>query len=141
MSCDLFHDETKNKTLLALSNGHTVYKGYKPNTENNSIRTMLVLHNKKTGKVRLIEAERWQVSTQIKTPINENNNMENHDMEKKDEESEQIELKKFKSRKSLRNSELSKNIEFNNDVKKELEETISSKNLYIFYYVIIFRNM
>lgn len=31
MSCGVFHDQMKDKTVLALSNGQMVYKGYKPN--------------------------------------------------------------------------------------------------------------
>ncbi|KAG7205171.1 hypothetical protein KM043_018263 [Ampulex compressa] len=60
MSCGLFYDKNKQKTLLALSNGQIVYKGYKPDTKKDLTRTMLVLHNKRTGRVRLVEVERWQ---------------------------------------------------------------------------------
>ncbi|EZA53906.1 hypothetical protein DMN91_009942 [Ooceraea biroi] len=69
MSCGLFRDQTRDKTVLALSNGRIVYKGYEPDPEKESVRTMLVLHNKKTGKVRLIEAERWQVTPVLDKPV------------------------------------------------------------------------
>ncbi|KAH0945216.1 hypothetical protein HN011_011714 [Eciton burchellii] len=122
MSCGLFHDETKDKTLLALSNGQTVYKGYKPDSEKDS-RTMLVLHNKKTGKVRLVEAEQWQVNPVLEMAINEENNIENNDMENDIEKIDQTTLNKFKSRKSVRRAELSKFIN-DDDEKGELEETV-----------------
>jgi hypothetical protein len=140
MSCGLFHDETKDKTLLALSNGQTVYKGYKPDSEKDS-RTMLVLHNKKTGKVRLVEAEQWQVNPVLEMAINEENNIENNDMENDIEKIDQTTLNKFKSRKSVRRAELSKFIN-DDDEKGELEETVLSTNLSIFYYyMIIFWNI
>jgi len=137
MSCGLFHDETKDKTLLALSNEQITYKGYKPDSEKDSVRTMLVLHNKKTGKVRLVEAERWQVTPVLEMPINEENNMQNNDIKEKDKKIEEVILNKFKSKKSVRKSELFKNSKVNNDTKEELEETVLGKNLSIFYYYVI----
>ncbi|XP_043667245.1 uncharacterized protein LOC122628737 isoform X3 [Vespula pensylvanica] len=59
MSCGLFYDKQKEKKLLALSNGQIVYKGYTPDNKQQFMQTMLVLHNKKTGKIRLVQAERW----------------------------------------------------------------------------------
>jgi len=122
MSCGLFHDQKDDKTVLALSNGHIVYKGYRPDCKKESTRTMLVLHNKRTGKVRLFEAERWQV-----TPVLEKPNVEDN---KNDVDEKIIELnKQFGSKKVKRRTEQFERLKVNVDaVKEQLEKTVSSKS-------------
>jgi len=122
MSCGLFHDQKDDKTVLALSNGHIVYKGYRPDCKKESTRTMLVLHNKRTGKVRLFEAERWQV-----TPVLEKPNVEDN---KNDVDEKIIILnKQFGSKKIKRRTEQFERLKVNVDaVKEQLEKTVSSKS-------------
>lgn len=73
MSCGIFHDQKKNKTILALSNGQMVYKGYKPDSKEQLTRKMLLLYNKNTGKIRLIETKLWHVSPVFQKPVTEKN--------------------------------------------------------------------
>jgi len=122
MSCGLFHDQKDDKTVLALSNGHIVYKGYRPDCKKESTRTMLVLHNKKTGKVRLFEAERWQVTPVLEKPDVEDN--------KNDIDEKIIILnKQFGSKKVKRRTEQFERLKVNVDtVKERLEKAVSSKS-------------
>ncbi|XP_011255638.1 uncharacterized protein LOC105250936 [Camponotus floridanus] len=120
ISCGLFHDQRKDKTVLALSNGQIVYKGYRPDVEKESTRTMLVLHNKKTGKVRLFEAERWQVTPVLEKPDFEDN---------KDNIDEKIVTlnKQFGSKKVKRRTEQFEKIKMDvNSIKEQLENTVSN---------------
>lgn len=121
MSCGLFRNQKDDKTILALSNGHIVYKGYRPDCKKESTRTMLVLHNKRTGKVRLFEAERWQVTPVLEKPDVEDN---------KNDFDEKITIlnKQFGSKKVKRRTEQFERLKtLNIDVKEQLEKTISSK--------------
>ncbi|XP_029178180.1 uncharacterized protein LOC114945974 [Nylanderia fulva] len=120
MSCGLFRDQREDKTVLALSNGQIVYKGYRPDFEKESTRTMLVLHNKRTGKVRLFEAERWQVTPVLEKPIIEDN---------KNDMDEKIVLlnKQFGSKKIKRRTEQFERLKVDvNSVKEQLEKTVSN---------------
>nr|XP_012144540.1 PREDICTED: DNA-directed RNA polymerase I subunit rpa49-like isoform X2 [Megachile rotundata] len=120
MSCGLFYDPKKQKTLLALSNGQIVYRGYKPDTSQDLMRTMLVLHNKKTGKVRLVQVERWQVNAVLEKPATEEN---------KSAESDKIVMlnRQFGSKKAKRKIEQYERMKINVDtVKEQLEETVSN---------------
>ncbi|XP_071557903.1 DNA-directed RNA polymerase I subunit RPA49 [Temnothorax nylanderi] len=120
MSCGLFHDQKDDKTVLALSNGHIVYKGYRPDCEKESTRTMLVLHNKRTGKVRLFEAERWQV-----TPVLEKPGV--GDSKDNAEENTIILNKQFGSKKVKRRTEQFEKLKVNVDsIKEQLEKTVSN---------------
>lgn len=120
MSCGLFYDKQKEKTLLALSNGQIVYKGYKPDTQKQLTQTMLVLHNKRTGKIRLVQAERWSVSPVLHKPLTDNN---------KNTEDDKIALlnKEFGSKKVKRKTEQFERMKINiNAVKEDLEKTVSN---------------
>lgn len=120
MSCGLFYDPKKQKTLLALSNGQIVYRGYKPDTSQDLMRTMLVLHNRKTGKVRLVQVERWQVNAVLEKPVTEGN---------KDAENDKIIMlnRQFGSKKAKRKTEQYERMKINVDsVKEQLEETVSN---------------
>lgn len=120
MSCGLFYDKQKDKTLLALSNGQIVYKGYKPDTQQQLTQTMLVLHNKRTGKIRLVQAERWSVSPVLHKPLTDNN---------KNTEDDKIALlnKEFGSKKVKRKTEQFERMKINiNAVKEDLEKTVSN---------------
>lgn len=120
MSCGLFYDQKKKKSLLALSNGHVVYKGYKPDTNNDLMRTMLVLHNKKTGKVRLVQVERWQVSPVLQKPSIE-------DSGTLSDEKIAMLNKQFGSKKVKRRTEQYERLKINvNSVKEQLEQTVSN---------------
>ncbi|KAL0116750.1 hypothetical protein PUN28_009990 [Cardiocondyla obscurior] len=120
MSCGLFRDQKDDKTVLALSNGHIVYKGYRPDCEKESTRTMLVLHNKRTGKVKLFEAERWQVTPVLEKPnVKDNQN----DLEK----NIGILNKQFGSKRVKRRTEQFEKLKVNVDaVKEQLEKTVSN---------------
>lgn len=121
MSCGLFHDQNNDKTVLALSNGQIVYKGYKPDPKKQLTRKMLVLHNKVTGKVRLVEAEQWHVSPVLQKPVIEEN---------KDNIDDKIAVlnKQFGSKKVKRRTEQYEKLKVNVDsVKNQLEKSVSSK--------------
>lgn len=120
ISCGLFRDQKEDKTVLALSNGQIVYKGYRPDFEKDSTRTMLVLHNKRTGKVRLFEAERWQVTPVLEKPVIEEN-------KSKMEEKIVILNKEFGSKKVKRRTEQFERMKVDVDsVKGQLEKTVSN---------------
>lgn len=120
MSCGLFHDQKDDKTILALSNGHIVYKGYRPDCKEESTRTMLVFRNKRTGKVRLIETERWQVTPVLEKPDIEDNK---NDIDKKNI----ILNKQFGSKKVKRRTEQFERLQVNVDsVKEQLEKSVSN---------------
>lgn len=123
MSSGLFYDQKKGKTLLALSNGQIVYRGYKPDTSQDLMRTMLVIRNRKTGKVRLVQAERWQVAPVLDKPVLDN--------VKGNEDDKIARLnKQFGSKKVKRRTEQYEKLKINVDtVKEQLEQTVSSKNL------------
>lgn len=125
MSCGLFYDQNKKKTMLALSNQQIVYRGYKPDTTQDLMRTMLVFHNKKTGKARLIQVERWQV-----TPILEKSAIKDN----KEAEDEKIAMlnKQFGSKKVKRRTEQFERLKINvESIKEQLEQTVSSEELFL----------
>nr|XP_033332439.1 DNA-directed RNA polymerase I subunit rpa49-like isoform X1 [Megalopta genalis] len=118
MECGLFYDSKKNKRTLALSNGQIVYRGYKPDTSQDLMRTMLVLHNKKTGKVRMVHVERWQVTPVLEKPVTENGSATTH---------EKVAMlnKQFGSKKMKRKTEQFEKLKVNVDfVKEQLEQTV-----------------
>ncbi|XP_003698360.1 uncharacterized protein LOC100870363 isoform X1 [Apis florea] len=120
MSCGLFYDQNKKKTMLALSNQQIVYRGYKPDTTQDLMRTMLVLHNKKTGKARLVQVERWQV-----TPILEKSAIKDN----RQAEDEKIAMlnKQFGSKKVKRRTEQFERLKINvESIKEQLEQTVSN---------------
>ncbi|EGI70230.1 PREDICTED: uncharacterized protein LOC105149980 [Acromyrmex echinatior] len=120
ISCGLYREQKDNKTVLALSNGHIVYKGNRPDCKKESTRTMLVLHNKKTGKVRLFEAERWEVAPVLEKLDNEDNiNDVDHKIT--------ILNKQFGSKKIKRRTEQFEKLKVNvESVKEQLEKTVSN---------------
>ncbi|KZC10710.1 hypothetical protein WN55_02196, partial [Dufourea novaeangliae] len=120
MSCNLFYDQQKNKTMLALSNGQIVYRGYRPDTSQDLMRTMLVFHNRKTGKVRLVQAERWQVAPILDKPTEENNKITT-------DERIAILNKQFGSKRVKRRTEQFEKMKVNVDsIKEQLEQTVSN---------------
>ncbi|CAK9831712.1 hypothetical protein ANTRET_LOCUS8658 [Anthophora retusa] len=119
MSCGLFYDQKKKKTTLALSNGQIVYKGYKPETDQDLMHTMLVVHNRKTGKVKLVQVERWQVTPVLDKPVVQDNATE----------SEQISMlnKQFGSKKVKRRTEQHERLKMNVEhIKEQLEQTAAN---------------
>lgn len=120
MSCGLYFDQKKKSTMLALSNGQIVYKGYKPDTSEDLMRTMLVLHNRRTGKVRLVQVERWQVAPVLNKPAVENNKAA-------DDDKIAVLNKQFGSKRVKRRTEQYEKLKFNVDnVKEQLEQTVSN---------------
>ncbi|XP_043521671.1 uncharacterized protein LOC122534771 [Frieseomelitta varia] len=120
MSCGLFYDQNKKKTVLALSNGEIVYRGYKPDTSEDPMCTMLVLHNKRTGKVRLVQIERWQVAPVLeKSAIKDINSTVDDKV---------VTLnKEFGSKKIKRRIEQYEKLKVNvESVKEHLEQTVSN---------------
>lgn len=109
--------------MLAMSNGQIVYRGYKPDTSQDLMRSMLVLRNRRTGKVRLVQVERWQVTPVLEKPAVEDN---------KGAEDEKIAKlnKQFGSKKVKRRTEQFERLKVNvESVKEQLEQTVSSKEL------------
>lgn len=123
MSCGLFYDQNRKRTMLAMSNGQIVYRGYKPDTSQDLMRSMLVLRNRRTGKVRLVQVERWQVTPVLEKPVVEDNKVAED--EKIAELNKQFGSKKVK-RKTEQYERLKVNVE---SVKEQLEQTVSSKEL------------
>ncbi|KAL2720866.1 DNA-directed RNA polymerase I subunit RPA49-like [Vespula squamosa] len=120
MSCGLFYDKQKEKKLLAVSNGQIIYKGYTPDNKQQFMQTMLVLHNKRTGKIRLVQAERWSVSPVLHKQVVDNN---------KNTDADRIALlnKQFGSKKVKRKTEQFERMKINvNAVKDDLEKTVSN---------------
>ena len=114
-----------------MSNGHIVYKGNRPDCKKESTRTMLVLHNKRTGKVRLFEAERWEVAPVLEKYDNED---KINDMDHKIT----ILNKQFGSKKIKRRTEQFEKLKVNvESVKEQLEKAVSSKRVLFFLHVII----
>ncbi|KYM99324.1 PREDICTED: uncharacterized protein LOC108776851 [Cyphomyrmex costatus] len=119
ISCGLYREQKNNKTVLALSNGHIVYKGYRPDCKKESIRTLLVLHNKRTGKARLFEMERWEVTPVLDKSEDEDNNS--------DIDKIMILNKQFGSKKVKRRTEQYEKLQVNvESVKEDLEKAVSS---------------
>ncbi|KYN14092.1 PREDICTED: uncharacterized protein LOC108766111 [Trachymyrmex cornetzi] len=120
ISCGLYREQKDNKTVLALSNGHIVYKGNRPDCKKESTRTMLVLHNKRTGKVRLFEAERWEVAPVLEKLDNQDNISDvDHKI--------MMLNKKFGSKKVKRRTEQFEKLKVNvENVKEQLEKAVSN---------------
>lgn len=118
MSCGLFYDQGKKKRTLALSNGQIVYRGYKPDTGQDLMRTMLVLHNKKTGTVRLVQAERWQVTPVLEKPVISESDVTT-------DQKISILNKQFGSKRVKRRTEQLEKMRVNvESVKEQLEQTV-----------------
>lgn len=121
MKCGLYSDDNKKKTVLAMSNGQVVYKGYRPDLNKELTYTMLAIHNKKTGKVRLIQAERWDVAPVLDQHLEDNN----------DDNIDQVVAlnKQFGSKKAKRRTEQYEKMKINVDsvLKEQLEKTVSSE--------------
>ncbi|XP_003399797.1 uncharacterized protein LOC100645462 [Bombus terrestris] len=120
MSCGLFYDQNKKKTMLAMSNGQIVYRGYKPDTSQDLMRSMLVLRNRRTGKVRLVQVERWQVTPVLEKPaVEDNKGFEDDKIAKLN--------KQFGSKKVKRRTEQYERLKVNvESVKEQLEQTVSN---------------
>lgn len=139
MKVGLFRDPNKdNKTLLAMSNGKMVYKGYRPDPDQEMTYTMLAIRNKVTNKVRLVKAERWMLG-----PV----------LDKEPESSEVLGTnkintlnKQFGSKKARRRTEQYEKMKVDDDTAKEyLEKSIASMSQLFFpqsllFYLFIYFN-
>lgn len=122
MECGLYRDEKSNKQLLALSNGHVVYKGYRPEPDEAPTYTMLAIHNKRTGKVRLVQAEKWQVAPILDKEVESNEDLN-------DDKIAQLN-KQFGSKRVKRRTEQIERMKVNVDsVKDQLERTVSKVDI------------
>ena len=120
MKSGIYHDEKQGKTVLALSNGNIVYKGYRPNLNTEPMSTMLVIHNKKTGKIKLVQAERWDVAPVLDRNLNANQDVGVDKLAALN--------KQFGSKKVKRRTELHEKMKISGEsVKELLEKTVSSK--------------
>ncbi|XP_014238209.1 uncharacterized protein LOC106659940 [Trichogramma pretiosum] len=117
MKCQLYNDEDKQKVVLAMTNGQVAYKGHRPDFKKELTYTMLAIHNKKTGKVRLVQAEHWDVAP-VLDQLTNNNDDQNVD--------KNAELnKKFGSKKVKRRTEQHEKMKVNvEDIKEQLEKTV-----------------
>ncbi|CAD6217859.1 GSCOCG00011397001-RA-CDS [Cotesia congregata] len=116
MKCGLFYDEREKKSLLGISNNHVVYKGHRP--KNQLTYPMLAIHNKKTGKIKLIQAERWLVFPTTKKQLISNKNNEDNQNNLLNKE---FGSKKVK-RRTIQNSKMQVSIDA---VQDQLAETVS----------------
>lgn len=123
MKCGIFSNEQCEKTVLALSNGKIVYKGYRPNVDKEQMCTMLAIRDKITGKIKLIQAERWDVAPVL------NRNLNNDNYASTDKIATLNKL--FGSKKVKRKTELHEKTKISGDsVNELLEKTVSSKYFY-----------
>ncbi|XP_074099984.1 uncharacterized protein LOC141528046 [Cotesia typhae] len=116
MKCGLFYDEREKKPLLGISNNHVVYKGHRP--KNQLTYPMLAIHNKKTGNIKLIQAERWLVFPTTKKQLISNKNSEDNQNNLLNKE---FGSKKVK-RRTIQNSKMQISIDA---VQDQLAETVS----------------
>ncbi|XP_012255265.2 uncharacterized protein LOC105685590 [Athalia rosae] len=122
MKCGLYREEKSNKQLLALSNGQIVYRGHRPDPDEAPTYTMLAIHNKRTGKVRLVQAERWQVAAVLDKEVESNIDL--------DENRIAMLHKQFGSKKVKRRTEQIERMKIDVEtVKEQLEKTVSSVNI------------
>lgn len=120
MKSGVFSDEKCKKTVLALSNGKIVYKGYRPNLDEEAMCTMLVIHNKRTGKIKLVQAERWDVTPVLDRNLNIDPRLEVDKLATLN--------KQFGSKRVKRRTELREKMKISDEsVKEILENTVSSK--------------
>lgn len=122
ISCGLFRDKNE-ETVLAMSNGQSVYKGTRPTFDEQPLRTMLLLHNKVTGKARLLEAERWLVCPVLDKPTVDKDT---------DDTEEKIAIlnKQFGSKQVRRKTEQFERMRMSVDaIKDQLEKSASSKRV------------
>ncbi|KAF7997136.1 hypothetical protein HCN44_005413 [Aphidius gifuensis] len=121
MQVGLFRDPNENnKTLLSMSNGKMVYKGYRPDQKKEQTYTMLAIRNKNTGKVKLIQAERWLLGPVLDKEANTDDALDKN---------RAIHLnalnKQFGSKKAKRRTEQYEKMQVNpEDVKEDLEKKI-----------------
>uniref|UniRef100_A0A0C9R1T9 POLR1E protein n=1 Tax=Fopius arisanus TaxID=64838 RepID=A0A0C9R1T9_9HYME len=118
MKSGIFHDEKKNKTVLAMSNGQVVYRGYRPDPTKELTYTMLAIHNRKTGKIRLIQAERWQVAPVLDREPERNDEIDGNRL--------MMLNRTFGSKKVKRRTEQYEKMKVNVEaVQQQLEDTVS----------------
>ncbi|XP_063973151.1 uncharacterized protein LOC135160492 [Diachasmimorpha longicaudata] len=119
MKSGVFYDEKAKKTLVAMSNGQVVYRGYRPDPAKELTYTMLAIHNKKTGKVRLVQAERWQVAPVLDREPERNNDLDGNRL--------MMLNRTFGSKKVKRRTEQYEKMKVNIEAAQEqLEETIAN---------------
>lgn len=126
MQVGLFRDpQENNKTLLSMSNGQMVYKGYRPDQTKEHTYTMLAMRNKTTGKVKLIQAERWLLGPVLDKEANTD------DVLDKDRIIHLNALnKQFGSKKAKRRTEQYEKMQVNaEDVKEDLEKSVANINV------------
>ncbi|XP_044011698.1 DNA-directed RNA polymerase I subunit rpa49 [Aphidius gifuensis] len=126
MQVGLFRDPNENnKTLLSMSNGKMVYKGYRPDQKKEQTYTMLAIRNKNTGKVKLIQAERWLLGPVLDKEANTDDALDKN---------RAIHLnalnKQFGSKKAKRRTEQYEKMQVNpEDVKEDLEKSVANINV------------
>ena len=133
MDCGVYHDEKEDKTILAMSNGQIVYKGSRPDRETEGLYTMLAICNKRTGKIRLIQAERWKVTPVLDKRV---------DIDDTTNANERINIlnKQYGSKKQKRRTEQYERMKIDiNSVKEQLEKTVSSEFLETFQFYFCFK--
>lgn len=118
MSC-LYSDERCGETVLALSNGKIVYKGYRPSLDKEPMCTMLAIHKKRTGTIKLVRAERWDVAPVLDRNLNYDQSLEIDKIATLN--------KQFGSKKVKRRTELHEKMRISGEsVKDLLEKTVSN---------------
>ncbi|KAJ8977976.1 hypothetical protein NQ317_008169 [Molorchus minor] len=107
------------KTVVGVANNNMIYTGIVDN-KNDLYNNFILIHNRKNGKVRLIQTDCCTVS-----PILEKNNI--LDISTKSANNSVSELnKQFGSKKTKRNTEQQERLKMNIDtVKEQLERTVS----------------
>ncbi|XP_043276113.1 DNA-directed RNA polymerase I subunit RPA49-like [Venturia canescens] len=119
MDCGVYYDKKKQNTVLAMSNGQIVYKGYRPDSEKELTYTMLAIHSKRTGKIKLIQAERWEVAPVLDKQVQIDETLSN---------TEKIGAlnKQFGSKKIKRRTELHERLRINiSSAQEQLEKSVA----------------
>lgn len=123
LECGFFHDKKENRKVLAVSNGRVVYKGYKPDPDKQMTQTYIAIHNKNTGKIRMIQTERWNL-----VPVLDRLVMKEHD---ETDQAKIVRLNKlFGSKKSIRKTELYERMQINvESMKDQLKQSAENAQI------------
>lgn len=125
---DLFEDEHDGKKrMISVYNENELYRGSIAQNENSLCRKIILLRNRKTNKVRLLETSQVTVKKVLKDGVSEGNLI----YEKTSHQYTRNDLsKKFGSKKSIRATEVGQRMNVANElIKEQLESTVADVSI------------